>query len=214
MKYMQHHNYLLDLIRQGEHQEQDFKYKIQDPEKLARSVSAFANTDGGRLLIGIRDDGHISGIRSEEETYQMEKAASEWCRPASDISFETLQAEGRTVVIATIPRASRRPVCALDKEGKRRAYVRVKDENIVASPLHMEIWKQEKASTVIMSYGDDDTHLLDVIAHHPGETLNRLIRLSSLSRYKVIRKLAGFVRYGLVDMRHEDEQWAFYTRET
>ena len=57
--------YLLNLIGEGEHQQQDFKYKVTDAQKLARSVSAFANTDGGRLLIGVRDDGHISGIRSE-----------------------------------------------------------------------------------------------------------------------------------------------------
>ena len=54
-------SYLEELIAQGEHQHQDFKYKIQDAVKLAKSVSAFANTDGGRLLIGVRDDGHISG---------------------------------------------------------------------------------------------------------------------------------------------------------
>ena len=72
---MNEKKYLLGLISQGEHQQQDFKYKVQDAEKLARSVSAFANTDGGRLLIGIRDDGHISGVRSEEEIYMMHQAA-------------------------------------------------------------------------------------------------------------------------------------------
>ena len=40
---------LLKLIEQGEHEQQDFKYKVMDAAKLAKSVSAFANTDGGRL---------------------------------------------------------------------------------------------------------------------------------------------------------------------
>lgn len=71
MKFSSDRQYLQQLIAQGEHQQQDFKYKVMDAEKLARSVSAFANTDGGRLLIGVRDDGHISGIRSEEEIYMM-----------------------------------------------------------------------------------------------------------------------------------------------
>ena len=56
--------YLQKLIAEGEHEQQDFKYKVQEAAKLARSVSAFANTRGGRLLIGVRDDGHISGVRS------------------------------------------------------------------------------------------------------------------------------------------------------
>ena len=42
--------YLLRLSREGEHQQQDFKYRVADACKLAKSVSAFANTDGGRLL--------------------------------------------------------------------------------------------------------------------------------------------------------------------
>ena len=67
--------YLLSLIREGEHQQQDFKYRVSDAHKLAKSVSAFANTDGGRLLIGVRDDGNMSGVRSEEEIYMMHQAA-------------------------------------------------------------------------------------------------------------------------------------------
>ena len=74
--------YLLSLISEGEHQQQDFKYKVADALKLAKSVSAFANTDGGRLLIGVRDDGHLSGVRSEEEIFMMQAAATNYCRPA------------------------------------------------------------------------------------------------------------------------------------
>ena len=38
---------LLELIAQGEHEQQDFKYVVMDAAKLAKSVSAFANTHGG-----------------------------------------------------------------------------------------------------------------------------------------------------------------------
>ena len=41
--------YIQSLINEGEHQQQDFKYRVSDAMKLAKSVSAFANTDGGRL---------------------------------------------------------------------------------------------------------------------------------------------------------------------
>ena len=81
--------YLLSLISQGEHQQQDFKYRVEDAVKLARSVSAFANTDGGRLLIGVRDDGYLAGVRSEEEIYMMHQAAFRYCRPEASIKFDT-----------------------------------------------------------------------------------------------------------------------------
>lgn len=202
-------NYLEELISQGEHQHQDFKYKIQDVIKLAKSVSAFANTDGGRLLIGVRDDGHISGVRSEEEIFMMEKVAAEFCKPVAAISFDTYSTEGRTVVIATIPRAARRPVCAIDERGKKTAYVRIKDENIAASPIHLEIWKQDKASTVMMAYNKNETQLINTLKTHPGVTLNRLVRFAGLSRYRVIKSLARFIRYDIATMEYEDENFVF-----
>ena len=45
-------SYISSLILEGEHQQQDFKFGITDSRKIARSLVAFANTDGGRLLIG------------------------------------------------------------------------------------------------------------------------------------------------------------------
>ena len=42
--------YIEELISQGEHEQQDFKFLISDARKIARSISAFANNGGGRLL--------------------------------------------------------------------------------------------------------------------------------------------------------------------
>lgn len=201
--------YLLGLISEGEHSQQDFKYKVQDAAKLARSVSAFANTDGGRLLIGVRDDGHISGVRSEEEIYMMHAAAYKYCKPESKIGFETFHAEGRTVVIATIPPAVRKPVCALDDDGRRVAYVRIADENIVASPVHLEMWRQEQMPQTLMHYTDTEQHLLSIMKENPPLTLNRLVRLSRQGRHHVIGTLARLIRYGVAEVRYQDMKFVF-----
>lgn len=200
--------YLQGLISEGEHSQQDFKYKVQDAAKLARSVSAFANTDGGRLLIGVRDDGNISGVRSEEEIYMMHAAAYKYCKPESKIGFETFHAEGRTVVIATIPPAVRKPVCALD-DGRRVAYVRIADENIVASPVYLEMWRQEQMPQTLMHYTDTEQHLLSIMKENPPLTLNRLVRLSRQGRHHVIGTLARLIRYGVAEVRYQDMKFVF-----
>ena len=64
-------DYIYKLIEEGEHQQQDFKFEISDARKIAKSLSAFSNTDGGRLLIGVKDNGKIAGVRSEEEIYMI-----------------------------------------------------------------------------------------------------------------------------------------------
>lgn len=208
-KFMDDKRYLQGLISEGEHSQQDFKYKVQDAAKLARSVSAFANTDGGRLLIGVRDDGNISGVRSEEEIYMMHAAAYKYCKPESKIGFETFHTEGRTVVIATIPPAVRKPVCALDDDGRRVAYVRIADENIVASPVHLEMWRQEQMPQTLMHYTDTEQHLLSIMKENPPLTLNRLVRLSRQGRHHVIGTLARLIRYGVAEVRYQDMKFVF-----
>jgi predicted HTH transcriptional regulator len=200
--------YLLSLIREGEHQQQDFKYRVADACKLAKSVSAFANTDGGRLLIGVRDDGHLSGVRSEEEIYMMHQAAYKYCKPEASIKFDTYHAEGRTIVIATVPPSSKRPVCAQDEEGRMRAYIRINDENIVASPVHLALWREsQKPQGAMITYNDDIRKLLDVI--HGRQTLNQIVRLSRLPRHKVITLMARLIRFGTLRWEYADQQFLF-----
>ena len=200
--------YLLSMIREGEHQQQDFKYRVADACKLAKSVSAFANTDGGRLLIGVRDDGHLSGVRSEEEIYMMHQAAYKYCKPEASIKFDTYHAEGRTIVIATVPPSSKRPVCAQDEEGRMRAYIRINDENIVASPVHLALWREsQKPQGAMITYNDDIRKLLDVI--HGRQTPNQIVRLSRLPRHKVITLMARLIRFGTLRCEYADQQFLF-----
>lgn len=131
------------LIAQGEHEQQDFKFQISDSLKIARSLSAFANRSGGRLLIGVKDNGVVAGVRSEEDIYMIEQAASLYCRPALDVDFKAFKAtdEGAVVIVATIPPHPRPPVQAREPDGSWRAYYRVADENILASPLMVRAWR-------------------------------------------------------------------------
>ena len=202
-------DYLQRLIREGEHQQQDFKYRVSDAQKLAKSVSAFANTDGGRLLIGVRDDGNMSGVRSEEEIYMMHLAAYRYCRPEASIKFDTYHADGRTIVVATIPPSDRRPICALDDTGTPRAYIRIADENIVASPVHLAIWRESQNSQgTMMTYTDSITRVLKVLQDQ-RLPLNQIVRRSHIPRYKVITILARLIRFRVVQWEYTDQQFLF-----
>ena len=81
-------NYIKELIARGENQNLDFKFEISDARKIARTLSAFANSYGGKLLIGVKDNGVISGIRTDEEEYMIESAAHLYCKPAIDYKLK------------------------------------------------------------------------------------------------------------------------------
>lgn len=204
-------SYLQRLIKEGEHQQQDFKYRVSDALKLAKSVSAFANTDGGRLLIGVRDDGYMSGVRSEEEIYMMHQAAYRYCRPEASIKFDTYHVEGRTIVVATVPPSGKRPICVVDKEDKPRAYIRIADENIVASPVHLAIWREaQNPQGVMMTYTETVSKLL---AAMEGQrlTLNQIVKRSGIARHKGIALLARLIRFNIVRWDYDGQQFLFQT---
>ena len=139
MKTFTDAEYIHALIAEGEHQQQDFKFEISDARKIAKTLSAFSNTDGGRLLIGVKDNGKIAGVRSDEEQYMIEAAAQIYCRPEVNYSMCTYQVEGRSVLVIQVAESDRKPVYAKDETGKYLAYLRIKDENILATPVHLRV---------------------------------------------------------------------------
>ncbi len=176
--------YIHSLISEGEHEHQDFKFAITDAAKIAHSISAFANNDGGRLLIGVKDNGNISGVRNEEDIYVIEQAAQMYCHPPQDVKMTAFSVEGGAMVLrAEIMRAERRPVFARDIDGKFRAYYRVKDENIVAPAIMVRAWQRKQADDgCIFSLSDAETALLRYLDEWGMTTVDDYMRGAHISR--------------------------------
>ena len=191
------------LIAQGEHQQQDFKYEISDARKIARTLSAFANTDGGRLLIGVKDNGKIAGVRSDEEIYMVEAAASMYCVPPVECRMSIHRVEGHNVVIAEVERSEQIPVRARLDDDSLCAFVRIADENIVASPVQMALWREEgREGSAVLPFTEREQALLRLLAEAPEPlTLNRFARLGRLPRHRAVQLLAQFIRFDLVEQQ-------------
>ena len=206
--------YIRQLVSEGEHCHQDFKFEISDARKIARSLSAFANTEGGRLLVGVKDNGKIAGVRSEEEIYMIEAAAEMYCQPKAEIETQTYIAEGRTVLEVRIGEAATKPVYALDEENKPKAYIRIKDENILATPVHLKVWQHtKKREGSFLSFTDREQNLLDVLREKGCLSLNQCCRLCRTSRPVMCNLLADFIRFGLVSPVFESHKFYFKLNE-
>lgn len=53
---------LLELIKNGENSGVEFKRDTIENRALAKELVAFANLQGGRVLLGVDDDGSVVGI--------------------------------------------------------------------------------------------------------------------------------------------------------
>ena len=192
---------ILRLIEQGEGLHLDFKFEVSDAPKIARSLVAFANTDGGTLLIGVKDNGKIAGIRSEEEFYMIQHAAVRYCTP--EVSFHTKewQIQGKKVLEVTIPKGSQVPYKAPDKNGKPKAFIRIADENMLVSGVQMKIWQMQKGRKEIrFSNNSEEKSLLAFLKEDEQLSLSHLKKNCGLSPFKTEKLLAGFVILGLVKM--------------
>lgn len=202
--------YIHRLIAEGEHIHQDFKFAISDARKIARSLSAFANTEGGRLLVGVKDNGSIAGVRSEEEIYMIDAAASMYCRPPVRTETKIYKAEGKDVLEVLVKEHPTKPVFALDENNKPWAYIRIADENILADRVHLEIWDHEKDNKkVMMSYTPREQSLLTILAQKKLLSLNQCARQSRIPRNETSKLLSDFIRFGLVDHVFSEHHFCF-----
>lgn len=177
--------YIHKLIDEGEHEHQDFKFGISDARKIARSISAFANNDGGRLLVGVRDNGSIAGIRSEEDLHLIEAAAQVYCRPAVEVEMQAFLCEGGAVVVrCEIPAVEHRPVEVREEDGKWKAYYRVADENIVAHPLMVRAWRiaQDGGESGSLAFSSAEGELLAALNRRGRASAEELMVDAHLSR--------------------------------
>ena len=141
----------------------------------------------------------------------IDAAASAYCLPPVKCQWETVTEEGRTVLIVTVEKSEERPVRARETDGQKRAFVRIDDENIVASPVHLALWKRQEATDgSFIPFNEKELRILKVLQQTPsGLTLNQFYRKAGINRHKAIRLLADYIRFGLVEMVFQNHTFYF-----
>lgn len=201
---------LYKLIEEGEHQQQDFKYCINDSKKIAKSLVAFANTDGGRLLIGVKDNGKVAGIRTDEEYYMVESAAKIFSDPPISFSTKQWQTEGKTVLQIEVLPSKEKPHFAKDESGKWLAYIRLNDENVLAHKIQLIVWKKLSSPRGIwFSYSESEKFLIDYLQQNENISFSKFMRLAHISRKKTEEILSNFVIMEVIKMQTSHEGTRF-----
>ncbi len=206
--------HLLKLIQEGEHQTQDFKFCISDSKKIAKSLVAFANTDGGRLLIGVKDNGNIAGVRSDEEYYMIESAAKIYSKP--EISFDTRQyfIDGKSVLEVQIESSKERPHFAKDENGKWLAYIRQNDENKLATKIMIDVWRKQKSPRgVFIRYSETEKFLLDYLEDNDYISQSQFSKKAKISYKNAGKVIVDFIVLGILQPITKDTKMVFSISE-
>jgi predicted HTH transcriptional regulator len=206
--------YLNRLIAEGEHQRLDFKFEISDARKIARTLVAFANTDGGRLLIGVKDNGAIAGVRSEEEVFMLEAAAGMYCRPPVEFTTKEWQIDKKIVLEVIIAKSPLKPHYAEGADDKWHAYIRVGDQNFPANRLLIRFWKNENAARgVFLPFTDKERLLLQFLETNRNISLSKYIRAAAISRQRAENILLKFLLLKIIEFEFTGENVYYKLRK-
>jgi len=199
-------------IFEGEGVSLDFKKTITSCEKIARTMVAFANNKGGRLLIGVADDGTILGVKSEdEERYMITKAAHLYARPALEPVFEEVYFDNKLVLVVDTPESALKPHYALAEDGKWWVYVRVKDKSVLASKIVVDVLKRSADKDgVLIEYSEKERSLLEYLEKTSRITIKEYCDLAKVSRRRAQRILVSLALSGVIRI-HTTEKEEYYT---
>jgi len=200
------------MIFEGEGVTLDFKKTITSCEKIAKTMVSFANNKGGRLLIGVDDDGTITGVKSEdEERYMITKAAQLYARPALEPTFEEIYIDDKIVLVVDTGESSSKPHYALAEDGKWWVYVRVKDKSILASKVVVDVLKRSGDSRgVLIEYSTKEKTLLEHIEKAGRITIKECCDLLKITRRRAQRLLVDLALSGIIRIRTTEKE-EFYT---
>ena len=205
-------HHIKQLIFEGEGVSVDFKKTITSCEKIAKTMVSFANNKGGRLLVGVADNGDIKGVKSEdEEKYMLTKAATFFCRPALEPIFEEVYFDNKIVLVVTIEESELKPHYALGEDNKWWVYIRVRDKSLLASKIVVDVLKgSSKEDGVFIEYSSKEKALLEYLVENERITSKEYGKILNLSRRRAQRILVNLVLSGVIRL-HTTEKEEYYT---
>lgn len=207
---------LTQLASLGEGPSLEFKRKVPRPERIAKEVIAFANTNGGRLLLGVDDDGTIAGVRdAEEEEFALRQALNTHCDPP--VAFETERvplSRKRDVILVRVPGSDLKPHFLVYENGegpKRIAYVRVADMSVEASREAIRLMRAEQNPTnVLFEFGEKEQLLMRYLDRYGRVTVDEFARLAGVAPRDASQTLVLLAKANVIRL-HADPKADYFT---
>lgn len=203
--------HISSLIKRGEDVSLDFKQTVNNYTKIAKSIVSFANTKGGTLLVGVRDNGTISGVSPEEDKHVLQHAINFYCKPSPLFSIKEWVVEGKYVLECIIERGDEKPYYSKDSDKKWWVYVRVNDACLLASKTTVDFMHQQNSSKPIrIEYGKVEEGILALLNTTERVTLKQVSKKLNISYRRASRTIVKLMSAGVI-RSHTTEKAEFYT---
>lgn len=140
----------IDDLFLGESKKIEYKSMVPEKsEKYMKSIIAFANTQGGRLIIGVDDKTHqVVGVNNDDLFQIMDSLAnaiSDSCEPQIIPDIEQQTVDGKTIIVVTVEVEKNRLYYIKSKGKENGTYVRVAGTSRLASADKIKELEMERA---------------------------------------------------------------------
>ena len=205
---------LSQLVTLGEGQHLEFKKRVPAPERITKEVIAFANTGGGRLLLGIDDDGAVVGVKDvAEEEYALQQALTRHSDPPVAFTTERIAiTKKRNVIVVYVPISAHKPHFLINHpNGARTAYVRVEDMSVEASPEAVRLMKaRQHPEDVLFEFGEKEQTLMRYLDSYGRISVAQFASLVNISLHEASHTLVLLTRANILYL-HSDPKEDYFT---
>ena len=204
---------LTQLVALGEGAHLEFKHRVPRPERIAKEVIAFANSGGGRLLLGVADDGTLTGVRdAEEEEFALRRALDRHSEPRVEITSERIPlSKKRNVIVVMVPASSHRPHFLVEETGTRHAYVRVADMSLEASPEAVRLMRVARhEDDVLFEFGEKEQVLMRYLDSYGRISVEQFASVANIPPREASETLVTLARANVLQF-HTDAQEDYFT---
>ena len=206
---------LLELIANGENSGVEFKRDDIRPEQLAKEIVAMANFQGGRVILGVEEDGTISGVQRNHVEEWVMNVIQDKIHPLILPFYEEIKIDdNKTVAVITFPQGISKPY-VVREGGAEKIYIRVGSTSRLATReqqmrlfelggmLHTEVMPVPRTDMTCLDEVRLQNYLQDIIAdpevpQTPSEWVSRLMGLGFLAKAgsSVCCSIAGLLLFG------------------
>lgn len=174
--------YLESLIINGEGDRVEFLLHPESSFLIAKTICAFANTEGGHLLIGVRKNGKIAGTEPSESYSAVTNAISELCTPPVPFDSTIIQSAHKIVLEIIVPKSSE--VHRIFTDNIPVPYIRFKNLSLEANSVLKKYLELKNDPEETVELPEEGNALLAVFAKNDFYTLTQLVKKTGLKREK------------------------------
>ncbi len=192
------------LIQQGVGNQLEFLTTVNNQKKLAQTICAFANTAGGSVLIGVKENGKITGIDPSTEFDVIQNAVERYCLPVVELDMKTWQEDRHLVLQISVAKGDDQVRCLSD-DGSYKAYIRVGSDTILANKIIIGMWKfQQKEFPCPTEFSKETYLVIQWLAGSDWTSISQLYKKDELPKKLIDTILMQLLCWDVIQLVAKD----------